>query len=177
MLNASTINLLDQVAKILRKSEEPFGGIRLLVCGDFLSNSPFPWKQQCRTDVRGVSREIQDYECGSINICCQSKAWDDAGLNNKIDLLSSEFVQDPECRYLSGTIILKSEDDEIARECDNLIGPKYDPQYKNILDAIREGKITESMLHLLNTCAVAFKPRPSSRSYDMIDEFSVVEWA
>ena len=49
MINGNFLNKLDEIAKAVRKNRQPFGGIQLVLCGDFFQlppvNKPNPTKQ------------------------------------------------------------------------------------------------------------------------------------
>jgi ATP-dependent DNA helicase PIF1 len=40
MVCGKNFELIEKIAKIVRKSDKPFGGIQLVVCGDFLQLPP-----------------------------------------------------------------------------------------------------------------------------------------
>ncbi|XP_012559164.1 ATP-dependent DNA helicase PIF1 isoform X1 [Hydra vulgaris] len=61
MIDAEFLDKIEQVARAVRNSELPFGGIQLIMCGDFLQLPPVKKKKQ-----------IQNYE-----FCFQAKCWKD----------------------------------------------------------------------------------------------------
>lgn len=62
MVEGSYFDKIDQVAKAIRKNEKPFGGIQLILCGDFLQLPPVMKASQAK------------------NFCFQTKAWQNCRL-------------------------------------------------------------------------------------------------
>lgn len=58
MIDAEMFDKLDVIARVLRQNNDPFGGIQLILCGDFFQLPP-------------VSKNGQDKK----KLCFQSKAW------------------------------------------------------------------------------------------------------
>ena len=56
MINSELFDKLDHIARIIRSNDRPFGGIQLVVCGDFMQLPP-------------VSKK------SSVSFCFESKAW------------------------------------------------------------------------------------------------------
>lgn len=77
MLHASFIDMLDSVAKHLRRSDKPFGGLQVVFTGDFFQLPPV---------VRGIQ------EGGGNVFAFQSKAWNEA--KPVVCYLSEQFRQD-----------------------------------------------------------------------------------
>lgn len=69
MISAKTFDLLNDLFKDIRKSKKAFGGIQLILFGDFLQLPPID----------------KDYNSqNKYNFCFQSKAWEELGLKNFI---------------------------------------------------------------------------------------------
>jgi len=62
------LNLYLQVARRIRKNDKPFGGIQLILCGDFFQLPP-------------VSRSIPGEKSKGPKFCFQTKAWQNCMLN------------------------------------------------------------------------------------------------
>lgn len=77
MLHATFIDMLDTVAKHMRRSEKPFGGMQVIFTGDFFQLPPV---------VRGQGTE------GGKVFAFQSKAWNEA--KPVVCYLSEQFRQD-----------------------------------------------------------------------------------
>lgn len=67
MLRPEHFQLLDEIARKVKKNKNPFGGIQLILSGDFMQLSPIPEK--------GLKIEEE-----TIKYCFQSPQWRDAGL-------------------------------------------------------------------------------------------------
>lgn len=67
MLLPEHFRLLDEIARKVKKSRDPFGGIQLILSGDFMQLSP----------IRGRDLEVT---ADSVKYCFQSPQWRDAGL-------------------------------------------------------------------------------------------------
>ena len=72
MISAATFNLLDQVFQSVRQNEQPFGGIQIVVLGDFFQLPP-------------VSKDQQ------VEFCFSSTSWEEA--NFKVFELTEIFRQ------------------------------------------------------------------------------------
>ena len=68
MLSASLFDLLDDIARAAKRSHAPFGGIQLIVVGDFLQLPPI---------LNPVPNGPEDYR----RFCFQSTRWKEAGLS------------------------------------------------------------------------------------------------
>lgn len=63
MIDGKYFQKIEEVARRVRGNEKPFGGIQLILCGDFLQLPPV-------TKVRSEDKETQKF-------CFQTKAWQD----------------------------------------------------------------------------------------------------
>ena len=66
MLDKHVFEVLDQIARQLKEVDEPFGGMQLLVVGDFMQLPP-------------VNRKRGQH---SSEFCFESPVWEEAGLND-----------------------------------------------------------------------------------------------
>lgn len=155
MLDINIFELLDQLFKSTRKSDKPFGGIQLIVVGDFLQLPPVRSNsvnsvlvKSCVTGAPSHDVPILPTDGSDDNnvqlpttklmltprkerFCFESRAWTEAGLSDS-----------------EGSIFLQ----EIVRQ--------NDPLFINLLNSVRQGRKDESLLKLLEQCLVKNKPLP-----------------
>ena len=157
MLDITIFELLDQLTKSIRKSDEPFGGIQLIVVGDFLQLPPVKSTLShnamlAQSGVSGASSHNVPILSTGNNVkdkntpqpsnqlmltprkerfCFESYAWTEAGFNK------------PE-----GLIFLE----EIVRQSD--------PHFINLLNSVRKGECNQNYLKLLDQCLITKKPLP-----------------
>jgi len=62
MLSAEMLDLIDAVFKLVRKSEEPFGGIQVIVIGDFLQLPPVSKDGNCRFAFESLAWEQAQFK-------------------------------------------------------------------------------------------------------------------
>ena len=79
MVDAALFDKLDQIAREVREVDEPFGGIQLVICGDFFQLPPV----------------TPDLEEESPRFCFESEAWGPS-LQYKIELTQIYRQKDPE---------------------------------------------------------------------------------
>lgn len=119
MLHSKQLSMLNQVLKYCRESNEPFGGIQLVVCGDFFQLPPVE---------KGESS-------GSKKFCFMSDSWVEADFS--ICYLTKQYRQ-------SGneltTILNQIRDDSVTEESLNILRNTR----KNLLDG---GDITKLYTH------------------------------
>ncbi len=77
MLSASSLNIADHIIRSFRKSEKPFGGMQVVLCGDFFQLPPIAKK----TDLLSEGSDF----------AYKSRAWKE--LNLKICYLSEQYRQ------------------------------------------------------------------------------------
>lgn len=152
MLDISIFELLDQLTKAIRKNDQPFGGIQLIVVGDFLQLPPVRSNSVnsmlVKSSVTGAPTygvpvlntvsNVKDQHTGELMLtprkerfCFESYAWAEAGFNK------------PE-----GLIFLE----EIVRQ--------NDPHFINLLNSVRKGECNQNYLKLLDQCLITKKPLP-----------------
>lgn len=93
MLGSGLFNKLDRIAKILRFSEEPFGGIKLILCGDFMQLAPV------RDDWLFKSRAFKALKF-SYFIFRESKRFDDINYFNLLSRARLGNLSDKDVRDL-----------------------------------------------------------------------------
>lgn len=76
MISGSLFEKLEQLAQLIRCSSEPFGGMQLLLCGDFLQLPPVP-----------------DEKDEEPTLCFQTEAWKRCGLDQGIVMLRESVRQ------------------------------------------------------------------------------------
>ena len=99
MISAPIFDLLNELLKAIRQNDKPFGGLQLILFGDFLQLPP-------------INRDLQmsnDYQ-----FCFQSEAWKD--LNPKFILLKTVFRQEDEnfVRLLNNIRFGKVDENDIS---------------------------------------------------------------
>lgn len=88
MLSASTLECIDRVTKIFKRSEEPFGGLQVIFSGDFFQLPPIEKKQMY--DEQTVF--LDDVEVSRTPFAFKSKAWKVSDLHTCY--LSEQFRQE-----------------------------------------------------------------------------------
>lgn len=68
MLHPERFELLDQIARNVKRNNYPFGGMQLILSGDFMQLSPI------------TVRDLSDLESKGNKYCFQTNIWRDAGL-------------------------------------------------------------------------------------------------
>jgi ATP-dependent exoDNAse (exonuclease V) alpha subunit len=86
MLGANLLDLVDRVCKKLRQSEEPFGGIQVILCGDFFQLPPIPDRESgARTEFAFSARA---WQTGQFLTCYLEKQYRQTD-DNYLDILNS----------------------------------------------------------------------------------------
>lgn len=98
MVDAEFFDKIEAVARHIRRSERPFGGIQLILCGDFFQLPPVSKKD------------------GKIKFCFQSEAWE-------------------KCVHFNFEL--------------RMVHRQNDPAFIEILNSIRIGRVTESIITTL----------------------------
>jgi len=88
MLSSNTLDAVDQVAKLFKRSSEPFGGMQIILSGDFFQLPPIEKRKDYEGDQ--LFAEEGDDDSG-ISFAFKSKAWKDADL--QVCYLSEQFRQ------------------------------------------------------------------------------------
>ncbi|XP_052896400.1 ATP-dependent DNA helicase PIF1 [Anopheles moucheti] len=75
MIDADFFEKIEAVARYVRKNDKPFGGIQLILCGDFFQLPPVG-RLPDRTRTGKYSQDAdQDDESGRVRFCFESKIW------------------------------------------------------------------------------------------------------
>uniref|UniRef100_A0A182RU74 ATP-dependent DNA helicase PIF1 n=1 Tax=Anopheles funestus TaxID=62324 RepID=A0A182RU74_ANOFN len=75
MIAADFFEKIEAVARYVRKNDKPFGGIQLILCGDFFQLPPIG-RLPDRTRPGQYSQDAyQDDESGRVRFCFESKVW------------------------------------------------------------------------------------------------------
>ncbi len=141
MIDRSLFELLDLVAKRVRGNDAPFGGLQVVLVGDFLQLPPVPNK-------------FSDRE-----FCFQSPVWDALGLG----LGSGKG----EVNVKAGKA--KGEGKEVVSPLPanpnvvslNKVVRQNDESFITLLNQLRVGRVDDHHLDLLNACSVKNKPLPT----------------
>lgn len=119
MLHSKQLEMLDQILKYCRDSNEPFGGIQLIVCGDFFQLPP-------------VEKNV---DSGAKKFCFMSSAWVSAGFS--ICYLTKQYRQNSD---VLTDILNEIRSNSVTEESLKLIAETKD----NLLDG---GDITKLYTH------------------------------
>lgn len=79
MIDADIFNLVNQVAKLVRKCNDPFGGVQLLISGDFLQLPPVGKKGVYNAKYVDPGDEASKHKNGP-EFAFQSEAWKEANI-------------------------------------------------------------------------------------------------
>jgi ATP-dependent DNA helicase PIF1 len=116
MMSCKVFNILDSIAKITRKNIRPFGGIQVILLGDFLQLPPIPDRSDIETS----------------KLCFESEEWYNViPLVNHIELKTIFRQKDEVFRNILNEIrigILSQKNKEILQ---GLVGRKYKPDENN----------------------------------------------
>eukprot|EP01130_Rhizamoeba_saxonica_P012760 TRINITY_DN5416_c0_g1_i2.p1 TRINITY_DN5416_c0_g1~~TRINITY_DN5416_c0_g1_i2.p1 ORF type:complete len:472 (+),score=78.37 TRINITY_DN5416_c0_g1_i2:169-1584(+) len=128
MINPVLFHRLDRIARDIRNDKRPFGGIQLVLCGDFLQLPPVKNKQKVPPGLglkntaknRAMIRlwQQEEEECESMDFIFETNAW-----NNCID------------KFFELTEVFRQRDEA---------------EFVSILSRIRKGVITDEDFHVLN---------------------------
>lgn len=89
MLSASTLDTVDRVAKLFKRSELPFGGMQIIFCGDFFQLPPI---EKPRTQQEETTLFMDDDTVSRVPFAFKSKAWKACDLH--VCYLSEQFRQE-----------------------------------------------------------------------------------
>lgn len=146
MLHSKQLNMLNQILKFCRESNEPFGGIQLVVCGDFFQLPP-------------VEKGINS---GSKKFCFMSDSWVQADFS--ICYLTKQYRQNGDALT---TILNQIRDNTVTDESLQLL---RDTKY-NMLEG---GDITKLYTHNedVDRINMAHLSRIDNKAYSHKVEFS-----
>nr|CCC92132.1 putative DNA repair and recombination helicase protein PIF1 [Trypanosoma congolense IL3000] len=99
MMDPYLLDKLDFIAKALRRSSEPFGGIQVITCGDFLQLPPIPPRNQqqqqgeaeVNSNEEGDQNESGKSATRKLQYCFETDTW--ASLNFTPIVLHNKFRQ------------------------------------------------------------------------------------
>jgi nucleoside-triphosphatase THEP1 len=150
MIDINTFQLLDTVAKTIRKNTLPFGGIRVIACGDFCQLPPVvsahtqlyeqlvadrlgpAFTSDNTNDLMDLSKAGRHHKHTLQHFCFESLAWNDLGLNNVQSFCELK------------TVVRQS----------NI-------NHAELLNRIRTGRCTDADIQLLNQHYVKYRPMPT----------------
>lgn len=153
MLGIGLFELLDKIARRTRNNSLPFGGIQLVVVGDFLQLPPVQQKALANATTVLASALTSAVHANRTQqfpdvFCFQSPVWARAGLNGRIPLASAA-----NCTPTS-TAGVMFHLQQIERQ--------KDEQFALFLNQVRVGKYSREFEALLSNCLVSNKPKPSN---------------
>jgi hypothetical protein len=150
MIDINTFQLLDTVAKTIRKNTLPFGGIRVIACGDFCQLPPVvsahtqlyeqlvadrlgaAFSSDNTNDLMDLGKAGKHHKHALQHFCFESLAWNDLGLNNVQSFCELK------------TVVRQS----------NI-------NHAELLNRIRTGRCTDADIQLLNKHYVKYRPMPT----------------
>ncbi|KAF8299679.1 putative DNA repair and recombination helicase protein PIF5 [Trypanosoma cruzi] len=108
MMDPELLDKLDYIARaIRRRADEPFGGIHVILCGDFLQLPPIPprrtqWSQQRQPEDEAVRNEDAEEEEAMPDrpkkrYCFEGDAWKALGLTTVV--LQQKFRQNEDAKF------------------------------------------------------------------------------
>lgn len=141
MLHARTLDMVERIARAFRRNDKPFGGIQVILCGDFFQLPPITKRNL--SDVNQDVEEVKDF-------VFYSKAWD--AMKPAICYLSEQHRQDDDLftsilnKIRSGEV-----DDDSYADLESRMGFEFDSAIKptklythNVdVDAINFGELQE----------------------------------
>jgi ATP-dependent DNA helicase PIF1 len=122
MVSGEFLDRLSREVSMIRRDERPFGGIQLIICGDFLQLPPIPPRNADVQDMRAAMEEKgQEPDDLFLNrgFAFQSRTWRDANF-----------------RVLELDVVFRQKNQE----------------YVNILMDIRRGRVTPEVIQFLKKC-------------------------
>lgn len=138
MMDPLLLDKLDVIARAIRRRNEPFGGIQVILCGDFLQLPPIPPrnKPQQKTEENAEAQEGGDPTDGTpapskLQYCFETSTW--TSLNLITVILHKKFRQH----------------DDLA--------------FQQVLDELRVGSLSPESYELLLSRTVASKSSAKSR--------------
>lgn len=119
MLPAYLLTRLDALLKFMRRSKAPFGGVQLIVMGDFLQLPPVSKKGE-----RNSEGELIDN-----GFCIRTEAWKSASFR-ALYLDKVHRAKDPKLKRVLATIAADKVDDKTKSLVQSRIGAQRDPNKK-----------------------------------------------
>ncbi len=120
MLSAELFDKLDFIGRRVRGKLVPFGGIQLILCGDFFQLPPI-----------GVGK--------NTSFCFESDAWKELFGSQDINTRDGLMTSSLQSAKPSGSVILL---DKVFRQ-------KDDPTFLNVLNSLRQGQVTPQINQIL----------------------------
>jgi len=131
MIDRKIFELLDYVARKVRCDENPFGGLQVVLVGDFLQLPPVPSRYN----------PVREF-------CFESPVWSSLGLGTASRDSDSGASSAPTSSNKNMIHL-------------NRVMRQNDPEFVAILNDVRLGIVSDEQLKLLNSCMVKHKPRPT----------------
>lgn len=149
MLHSRQLELVDQVLKYCRGSNEPFGGIQVVACGDFFQLPPVE----------------KDKDSGSAKFCFMSRVWVEAGFH--ICYLTKQYRQQGDIlsqilNQIRDNTVTEESLDMIVSTKNNDLGDQYTRLYTHNINVDAEN---ERHLEKLPTKAYEYFASFSGSSY------------
>lgn len=127
MLHAKQLNMVNQVLKYFKETEEAFGGLQVIVSGDFFQLPPVGKSGEANRD----------------KFCFMSDTWVDAGF--KVCYLTEQYRQVEEETVVDKTMLSDEEREALAKSEANI--PNL--SLNDILNQIRSGEVSQDAIDAL----------------------------
>ena len=149
MLDVSLFDHLDLMLRQLRADKRPFGGVQLIVVGDFLQLPPVRRPTPARHDVVSTAVGADGSLVATVVKTPAGAPFASSPERRELFCFESAVWQTAGLRGDAGVINLQ----EVVRQSDD--------QFIELLNDIRVGNRTSPRLPLLDGCAIALKPLPT----------------
>ncbi len=118
MLGPELFEKIEKIARIIRKNPAPFGGIQVVLCGDWFQLEPV--RDEYKIDDKYILLfYLIFFRYKEMNYCFETDAWARTIKDSNVILLTKNYRQET------------------------------DPEFQKLLDAIREGVLTQETIQLL----------------------------
>uniref|UniRef100_A0A182JU50 ATP-dependent DNA helicase PIF1 n=1 Tax=Anopheles christyi TaxID=43041 RepID=A0A182JU50_9DIPT len=164
MIEADFFEKIEAVARYVRKNDKPFGGIQLILCGDFFQLPPVG-RLPDRSRPGQYSQDAQqDDESGRVRFCFESKAWREC-IQASYELTVVHRQRDEEFISILNSIRIGRVTDEISERLRKTASQRIETEgilatqlcsHTSEVDAINQAK-----LEALRTEAKTFESKDS----------------
>uniref|UniRef100_A0A182PJQ6 ATP-dependent DNA helicase PIF1 n=1 Tax=Anopheles epiroticus TaxID=199890 RepID=A0A182PJQ6_9DIPT len=164
MIDADFFEKIEAVARYVRKNDKPFGGVQLILCGDFFQLPPVG-RLPDRSRPGQYSQDAQqDDESGRVRFCFESKAWREC-INASYELTVVHRQRDQEFISILNSIRIGRVTDEISERLRKTASQRIETEgilatqlcsHTSEVDAINQAK-----LEALRTEAKVFEAKDS----------------
>lgn len=144
MLSASTLDCIDQVAKMFKRNTLPFGGMQIVFSGDFFQLPPIE-KKRLYSENSEDTIFIEKDASSDTPFAFRSKAWTDGDL--EICYLSEQFRQKEDALY---SLLSEIRDGDISEKSLQLLNKKVADHNDNLNSYKELDDVTKLYTHNVN---------------------------